>query len=223
MIFEQLSNKCDCVEVKEEDVKELINLISLYTCWTQKPCETFLNGERREVIDVPDCMCDCGVFTFDPIFRPFDVDSFQFTLVAQTGVNEETTIIGDAVYSEVDDVFKMVLPVPSCECKPNNCGCPTTYKLVVTYQAGYEKIPECLIPLFCEALKYIREKNDCSCDKCNTCDTDNDRIEIIEDDAAKLEDRLKYYFAKVLTKQYQSQLSLISVCKARRDYWGIVV
>lgn len=223
MIFEQLSSECNCVDVREADVKELINLISSYTCWAQKPCETFLMGERRQVIDVPDCMCGCGVYTFEPFYYPFDVSSFTFTLVAQSGINETSTEIMDFAYSETDEAFKMLLPLPKCECKPAQCGCPTKYKLVVTYNAGYETIPECLVPLFCEALKYIKEKNDCPCNKCDTCDTDNDRIEIVEPDAAKLEDRLKYYFVNMLSTQYRRQLSLISVCTGSRDLWGFVV
>lgn len=223
MVYEQLRDKCNCVDVREEDVKELINLISLYTCWSDKPCETFLMGKRRQVIDVPDCMCGCGVFTFEPFYYPFNVDSFTFTLVSQTGISETSVTVGEVAYSETDEVFKMILPIPSCECKPSNCGCPTKYKLVVEYMAGYETIPDCLIPLFCNALKYIKEKNDCPCNKCDTCDTDNDRIEIVEPDAAKLEDRLKYYFINMLTEQYKRQLSLISVCRADKDIWGIVV
>lgn len=223
MIYKQLSDKCNCVDVREEDVDELISLISIYTCWAEKPCETFLLGDRRQVIDVPDCQCGCGVFTFEPFYYPFDKESFQFTLVAQSGVNETSTSIADVAYSEVDEAFKMVLPIPSCECKPSNCGCPTKYKLVVDYQAGYEEIPECLLPLFCEALKYIKEKNECPCNKCDTCDTDNDQIEIVQSDAAKLSDRLKYYFVNMLTAQYKRQLSLLSLCRASKDIWGFVV
>ena len=45
---------------------ELITLISTYTCWAQSPCETFLLSERREVVDIPDCIKDCDVFEFEP-------------------------------------------------------------------------------------------------------------------------------------------------------------
>ena len=222
MLYDQLSDKCNCVEVRESDVDELINLISMYTCWMQEPCETFLYGERRQVIDVPDCMCDCSVFTFEPFYKPFDIESFTFTLVAQTGIEETSIAIGDVAYSETDEVFKMMLPIPNCKCK-SQCGCPTNYKLVVTYNAGFDDLPDCLIPVFCEALKYIKDKNDCPCNRCDTCDTDDDRIEVVESEAAKLQDRLKYYFVKVLTEQYKKQLSLISICKPERKLWGFVV
>ena len=69
-ILEQLQAYCDCVkDITEEDVAELVNLISIATCWQAKPCETFLVGERREVIDLPSC-ADCPI-TFEPFYQPF--------------------------------------------------------------------------------------------------------------------------------------------------------
>ena len=45
-IIEQLKEFCDCFPCDEDNklektVKEAIHLISLLTCWTQRPCETF--------------------------------------------------------------------------------------------------------------------------------------------------------------------------------------
>lgn len=224
-IYKQLSEQCNCITVNESDIDELINLVSIYTCWTQKPCETFLSGERREVLDLPDCMDECEVFTFEPFYSPFDEDSFSFTLVAQTGIEEETTEITDFSYSELDGNFKMILPIPSCRCHAPKCGCPTKYKLLVTYVAGYEELPECLIPLFCEALQYIKEKNNCSCDKCQKCDAkyEEDKTEILIDNAATLTDQLKNYFIRVLAMQYRRQLSLISLCQRLNELWGFRV
>lgn len=225
-IYEQLSKQCDCIDkIETSDVDELINLISSYTCWMNKPCENLLSGERREVIDIPDCVCDCEVFEFKPFYHPFDEESFIFTLIAQTGIEEDATGITDFSYSEVDGDFKMLLPLPSCRCGAPKCGCPTNYKLVVDYVAGYEELPDCLLPLMCEALQYIKEKNNCSCDKCPTCDKkyEEDQTEIIIDNAASLTDRIKYYFAKVLTEQYKRELSLISLCEKPNELWGFRV
>lgn len=224
-IYEQLSEKCNCIgSVKDTDIDELINLVSVYACWAQSPCETFLSGERREVIDLPDCMDECEVFNFEPFYYPFDVESFSFTLVAQTGIEEETTQITGYSYSEIDGNFKMILPIPNCRCaKP--CGCPTKYKLLVTYAAGYEELPECLIPIFCEALQYIKEKNNCSCDACPTCDKkyEEDKTAILVYDSASLTDQIKNYFIRVLAEQYKRQLSLISLCKRPNELWGFRV
>ena len=225
-IYEQLSTQCNCIgTVSEADVDELIHLISVYLCWAQKPCETLLSGERKEVLELPDCVDDCEVFTFEPFYHPFDEGSFEFTLIAQTGIEETATPITDFAYSETDDNFKMLLPIPNCRCKGRQCGCETKYKLLVTYVAGYEELPDCILPLLCEALQYIKEKNDCSCDKCSACDNkyEEDKTEILIDNAATLTDQLKNYFIRVLAHQYKKQLSMLSLCKHPSELWGFRV
>ena len=221
-IVEQLTEYCECVEVNEKDVDELINLISLYTCWTSKPCETFLQNDRREIVDLPDCRKECDVFVFEPFYKPFDEESFTFTVIEQKGI-EENTIPISAFYSEVDGNFRMELPLHRCECGCK-CDCDPTYKLVVDYVAGYEELPECVLPVFCEALQYIKEKNTCDCSECQTCASEySQQIEIEYENGATLTDRLQDYFLKVLTAQFSRQLSLISLCREPAKLWGFVV
>ena len=222
--FEQLTEYCDCQDVAEKDVTELINLISAYTCWANEPCETFLLGERREVRDLPDCICDdCFVYEFEPLYAPFDPTSFEFTLVEQNGITETTSILSSYAYSEVDGKFRLELPLPNCRCKPS-CGCESKYKLLVKYVAGYEEIPECLLPLFCEALTWIAEKNKCCCeDGCDNCDPTKNTDEGVIN-YATIEGRLQEHFLNILTKQYFNQLSLISLCNGYKgELWGVVV
>ena len=107
--LEQLTEYCDCQDVTDKDVNELIDLISTYTCWAQHPCETFLQNERREVVDLPDCVCECDVFEFEPFFAPFDADSFEFTLIEQNGITETATALSTFAYSEVDEKFRLDL------------------------------------------------------------------------------------------------------------------
>ena len=220
--LEQLTEYCDCLDVEERDVTELINLISTYTCWAQKPCETFLLSERKEVVELPKCVCDCDVFEFEPFFAPYDVESFTFTLVEQNGINETLTTITSYTYSEADEKFRMELPLPDCKCRPR-CGCESKYKLLVTYVAGYENIPECLLPLFCEALQWIAEKNKCDCAECEGCDP-NKRDEQTVIDYGSLTGRIQEHFLTVLTAQYFQQLSLISLCQRYKgELWGVIV
>lgn len=222
-IFEQLTEYCDCQEVKDRDVNELIDLISSFTCWAQSPCETFLKSERRQVLELPNCVNDCDVFEFEPFYAPFDKDSFTFTLIEQNGIQETATPITDFIYSEVDGNFKMELPLPTCNCKPN-CGCESKFKLLVTYVAGYELIPECLLPLMCEALMWIAEKNDCdcNCEQCTPCDQNYREPKQI--DYASLTGRLQEHFLTILTRQYFRQLSLISLCsRYKGQLWAVVV
>ena len=230
-VYEQLIEYCDCLIVSEpheapyakfdeRDVNELIDLISNYTCWANKPCETFLQSERKEVIDVKDCSCECDVIEFEPYYAPFDVDSFEFTLVEQNGIEETLTPITTYKYSEADEKFRLELPLPNCDCKPR-CGCKSNYKLVIKYVAGYEELPECLLPLFCETLQWIIDKNKCDCEKCEECENKyTDKHEI---DFTTVDGRLKNYFLNVMVSQYIRQLSLISLCKKNLDMWSVVV
>ena len=220
-ITEQLTEYCGCLDtVKEQDVEELIHLISSYTCWAQHPCETFLQSERVEVRELPSCACECDVFTFEPFFTPFDPDSFTFTLIEQNGIEEIPTPITNYVYSMADDNFRVELGLPDCKCKPK-CGCESKYKLLVTYVAGFEEIPECLLPVFCDALGVIAEKNDCECEKCEPCD--QAYVEPKQIDYTNLEGRMREYFLQTLSRQYARQLGLISLCRRQHDIWGFVV
>lgn len=231
-VYEQLTEYCDCLvnETRDEgkiptfdnrEVDELINLISTYTCWANSPCETFLQGERKEVVEVPNCINDCDVFEFEPFYAPFDPDSFIFTLVEQNGINETLTEVTSYAYSEADEKFRLELPLPSCECGKPQCGCQSTYKLMVTYVAGYDEIPECLLPLMCEAMQWIIEKNKCDCEACQDCE--NQYANNNEIDYTTLTGRIQEHFLNVLTAQYFRQLALISLCRRRNELWAVVV
>lgn len=219
-VIEQITEYCDCQNFTERDVTELIDLISQYTCWTQVPCETFLQSERKEVIDLPNCMDDCDIFKFEPFYQPFDETSFSFTLVEQNGLTETVTEITDYIYSVADGNFRLKLPLPRCECKPE-CGCESEYKLLVTYVAGYELLPDCLLPVFCEALQYIADKNECDCNECDGCDDARTNETYI--DETTLEGHLQVYFLQTLTPLYKKQLGMISLCQYRNVLWGVVV
>ena len=222
--LEQLTEYCDCTDIEERDVNELISLISTYTCWAQKPCETFLTSERREVKDLPDCVNECDIYRFTPFFAPFEKDSFTFTLVEQNGISEISTPVTSYIYSEADGEFRLELPLPSCKCRPDPCGCKSSYKLVITYVAGYPNIPECLLPMFCDAVYWLHQKNKCDCEECDACGengtfvTDGRHI-----DYTTLEGRLQDNFLAVFTHQYFNQLSLISLCRRQDNVWGVVV
>lgn len=223
-IYEQLIAYCDCVDAKEEDIDELISLISMATCWSQEPCETFLNSLREEVIDIDDCLCDCEIIKFAPFYSPFDKNSFTFTLVKQEGINETFIPIEEVAYSEVEGVFKLIPPLPNCHCMNDGCSCNPDYKLLVRYIAGYDLLPECLLPVFCEGLQYIIERRKCDCSECQEClNYDDDRVEVLIANAATITNQLKAFFVSTLSKQYMRQLAQISLCQSRKKLWGVVV
>lgn len=223
-IVDQLSEYCTCVkDATEENIAELVNVVSLATCWMREPCETFLKGDRREVIDLPECM-DCP-FEFEPYYHPFEIDSFKFYLVKIEGITETVSEITDFSYSVVKDRFLIDLGLPSCKCRPCDlCNeCKPEYKLVVEYTAGYETIPDCLLPVFCNILQVIVAKNDCKCDDCG-CDKSNyeeDNIQYATGDVVTV--ALETDLGQVLVEQYKKQLSMISLCKPAPSLWGFVV
>ena len=222
-IYDQLTEYCDCLstgcdnQITEKDVQEIIDLISIATCWTNEPCDTFLLGERREVIDLPSCL-DCE-FEFEPFYHPYDETSFSFTVVKQQGTEIESTSI-DYAYNTATGKFVMDLGLPSCKCKRPKCSdCDPTYKLVVTYTAGYETLPDCLLPVFCNLMDVIIAKNECDCEKDCACDT-NEEIKYATGDVVTA--ALETDLGKLLVEQYKRQLSMISLCE-ERSFWGVVV
>lgn len=220
-ILKQLTDYCDCIDkIEETDVEELIDLISMYTCWTSKPCENFLMGSRREIVTLPNCLNDCGVYTFIPFYHPYSVESFTFSLVEQNGTTETITPVTDFIYT-VDEEFRLNLELPKCKCRPQ-CGCDSTFKLVAEYNAGYEEIPDCLLPVFCEALTWVVDKNKCDCE-CEPCEQDPITREPLID-GTTIDGQMRAFFVETLANQYKRQLSLISLCdKGHNIMWGFVV
>lgn len=222
-LIDQLTGYCDCVkDATDEDVVELINVVSMATCWTQKPCETFLTGERREIIDLPSCT-DCPI-TFDPYYHPFDVESFKFSLVKIQGIEETVTPITEFAYHETDGLFHINTGLPSCKCGcvKCTCGCDPEYKLLVEYTAGYDLIPDCLLSVFCNLLEVIHAKRECNC--CNDCgceaETEQD-IKYASGDVVSV--ALETDLGKMLVQDYKNLLGMMSLCKGKNEMWGVVV
>lgn len=218
-IVTQLEEYCPCVDSPDtEDIQEIVSIISMYTCWTNTPCETFLLGERREVVDLPPCL-DCA-FEFEPFYTPFDTESFDFVIVKQEGstITEEHV---DAVYNRATGKFIVDTGLPSCNCYRKCSPCKADIKLVVTYEAGYERLPECLLPVFCNLLEVIKAKNECDCEKDCGCNSENQQnIKYAEGDIVTVQ--VETELGKIILHQYMKQISLISLC-VERHIWGDVV
>lgn len=219
-IYKQLTDYCQCVEdVDQKDVDELIYTISLATGWVKNPCDTFLTGERREVIDLPSC-ADCPI-TFEPFYHPFEVDSFKFYLAKIEGINETVTEITEFAYHQTEGLFYIDPGLPSCKCKTCTCGCPPSYKMIVEYVAGYDNIPECLLPVFCNVLEVIRAKNECNCcDDCG-CENQEQKVKYASGDIVSV--ALETDIGKILVEQYKKQIGMLSLIRSYSKLWGLVV
>lgn len=201
----------------------MLNVVSMFTCWSDDSCESkcssFLQGERREVVDLPSCM-DC-VYEFTPRFAPFVPESFTFSLVKIVGTEEEITPITDFRYSTLDCKFRVNTGLPSCKCICNPCGCAPEYKLLVEYVAGYEELPACVLPVLCNLLTVIHAKNDCCCDDSCACNQGEQDIKYACGDVTSVQ--IETDLGKLVAEQMTGSLGVLSVCPQQTDIWGVVV
>lgn len=245
-LFEQVTQYCSCVEeITEKDVDDMIGVVSLATGWMLRPCETFELSDRREVIDLPSCM-DCP-YEFTPYYFPFDPSSFSFSLIETKGTERTITPISDFLYTgfysygcdcasdmQYDGTFRVDTGLPNCTCQcgKTECGCPTEYKLLVEYKAGYDTLPDCLLPVMCNLLEVIHAKNSCDCSTCG-CESNKATYDIEGESITAQEIKyksgdvvsvfLETDLGKMLVEQYKNQLGQMSLLKYRHDVWGCVV
>lgn len=218
-IVDQLKAYCECTDVSEKDVNEMIHLISMATCWQRNdPCETFLTGDRREVIDLPSC-ADCP-YIFVPFYRPFDISTFKFYLSKIEGIQETVTGITDFAYNS-DGKFYINLGLPSCKCSCDPCGCPPKYRLVVEYVAGYDELPDCILPAFCDVIQVINAKNDCDCEECPCGEDGENNVQYAKGDVVTVS--LQTQIGAILTEQYKNMIGQLSLCREEDSLWGFVV
>lgn len=219
-IEEQLRDFCPCV--KEDgafsaNVAEMINVVSLATGWMRTPCETLMSGERKEVFPV-ECE-DCPI-EFTPYYHPFEPDSFSFYLIQTKGLEETVTEL-DFSYSEANGLFRVDLGM-DCKCMAKECGCPTTYQVMAKYTAGYDLLPDCLLPVFCNLLEVIRAKNSCDCGcGCGGSENSEQNIEYASGDIVTV--ALETDLGKILVEQYKNQLAALSLINGEQRLWGFVV
>lgn len=233
-IIEQLQDYCDCLDkymedeaVLEKNVNEMIHLISIMTCWAQKPCETFLKSERIEKFDIDyikKCGCDNGIIEFELFYRHFiEKDSVKVNIVMRDGLKEEIIEIDqeDYYYSDLENILRVDI---SKYYEENRCSCKQLSKVIVTYDAGYEEIPFCLLQLFCDVLHVISMKNKCDCSTCQACQNDysEDDVEIDYYDK-EIDRQIERYVKTLVNNSYQEQLKLISICRAETNMLGVII
>lgn len=244
-IYEQLGSYCDCSVVKDKDVDEAINIVSQLTCWNSGSerrlgvmCQTFLMGARKEIVDLPDCLPKCPAFLFYPFYYPFDMNSFTFKVAHISGVNETITELTDVHWIETKGAFGIDLSeiIPSCHCKCDCCSCKDEFKLIVEYDAGYEEIPECILPIMCNLVNVIEAKNNCDCDEqCPSCSNSTTTVNPMTGQLQTSVQTIKYAsgdlttvqleteLARLIVDNYKREIGLISLCSDPKELWGTVV
>lgn len=245
-IRDQLIDYCDCLNLEEprdqydhiydRDLDQLIYLTSILTCWTQKPCETFLNSEREEIVDLAKykkCGCEGGLIEFKPFYAPFnqpgvvDVESMNIQLIVMKRLAEEVIDVApeDFVYSPYFNVWRVNIGkyVGNID-----CCCPGQYKVVFRYYAGYSLLPDCLLQLFCDLLHVVHDKNNCSCRTCQACKgtdtTEITDVDITYSEGDTASPKLREYLERLVIAAYTKEIGYISICPGtEKNIWSVVV
>lgn len=235
-IIEQIREHCDCLADKdmenvgliEKSISQLIQLLSTITCWTNgsDPCATFLNSERMELFDmekVVECgQCDSGIMEVDLFYTPVEPDSIKVKVLKRNRLKFEEIELDESQYSFNHYEDKLYIDL-SDYAGTNPCNCDVIQKVIVEYVAGYDLLPECLMPIFCDLLDEIIEMNRCDCPlTCEPCQIDESSlssVEIVEDEQFSK----SLYIRNTIMNAYSKQLAFISLCGKQKAFWGMVV
>lgn len=223
-VYEQLYDYCDCIRKSDtrdykfdKNIKLLIDLISTLTCWKGSPCETFLSSDREEVFDInaiQSCYCDNGLMIIDLDYPEVKEDTFTVILQKREGIKFENIELSENeyAYNPYENKLYIDLSEHGTNCQ---CDCTKLHKVIVQYTAGFEEIPECLLPIFCEYLSHVIELNRCQCN-CTTCQEDE------TEESTEITD-LEAYVKHSILVAYARQLETISRCKYKFEFKGMVV
>lgn len=175
-MVDKLKGYCSCVNFKDEAVIEqylesFLRVLARLFCWVDGDCATILKSKRQEVIDVKDyetCGCDAYMEVKPYYYKGFDASTLTVALQAKQGMKRELielptdkwdySFLDGTIIVNLSDYLKV------CCCNSNHCGCETTYKLVLNYEAGYtaDTLPACVYEAMCHFLQiFIAYQNKC--------------------------------------------------------------
>lgn len=224
-IYEQLQTNCNCVrksDLNDESFKvnvmQLVDLISTITCWKNNTCETFLSSDREEVFDIDfirSCRCDGGFVITDLFYKEIKEETIQVILQTRDGIHFEDIEISKEDFTFNTYENKLYIDLSSYGID-NICSCKKLHKIIVRYTAGYELLPKCIVPVFCDYLQHLIEYNRCDCN-CDTCDDETENKAPVEPDT------IEEYIQRTLFISYQRQLEIISLCGNHYKFLGLVV
>lgn len=238
-IIEQLKTNCDCISDNEwsngkleQNISEFLDLISSMTCWKTKSCETLLMSERTEIFDIKDLNAECGVCDSGIVMKYlyFDLiqeDSLKVMILVRKGLKIERIELDSELFTFCPETNQLFVDL-SDFVFDSECTCESILKMIVTYDAGYEILPECLFPILCDFLDYVIDMNKCTCGACTTCESDSTQdVTIVEGETDSEEFiSIKLQIRNLITSNYMRQLEFISLCgnsMAYMPFSGLVV
>ena len=154
-------------------VWQAIRYISNITCWTDSELETFLLSARKQVFHAETkcgcswncCKCDEDAIVIPLDYAPYPENPFVggkiSAMVNGRVVSEDITAeylnehldpITGKVYIMRDDFPTILLDYGKC-C----CLCKRKVAILLEYNAGYEAIPDGILPLICPIVSKIEE------------------------------------------------------------------
>lgn len=230
-IYDQIAGYCNCMsEIDpcnvEKYLAQLVDYVSMMTCWKRKSCETFLSSEREEVFApnyINDCGCDQGLTIIPLYYTHIFEPTIQVTIQLRDGVNFCEVLVDPEDYSF--DTYDNELYINLSKylgLAGGQCDCTKFKQIIVRYIAGYDRIPDCILPIFCDLMSYIIELNACGCTQCTDCESGSMRDE--EDFPKDENEQLIYtWIQQAVTTVYINQLGLMSLCGKKHDFLGVVV
>lgn len=231
-IREQLKAHCDCLPEMDDHLfnkvlKRAISHISSVTCWRNEFCATFLNEKRTELVNIGAiliCGCDAGLVKLNPWFSGrkgdlIDPETFEVEIIRVQGLSEETNVLPlhDFAYITSKNELRMNLLnfVDVTDC------CPTELQAKITYYAGYDQIPDCLLDLFCDLMRVIHDITKCDCSTCQKCTSEDLQATEVDDIT---EPTIDNFINTIITTGYRKNLGLMSNCKkVNGKPWGAKV
>lgn len=158
VILEQIKSSCPCFADKTDEeltvlIENLILMLSVSLCWDNG----FLYQERSETFDYVNDNCftcrPCERYKHYPLFyQSPEMDVLTVELITYNGLQETRYTLPDDTYT----IRKGELLIDSAGLPRTCCTCSCEeFELNVTYNAGYKKLPERLVPIFCSLLTTI--------------------------------------------------------------------
>lgn len=160
-IVNQIKENCPCFEEKEMSELEsmittLIDLLSTSLCWNSSICGNFIRHVEVEKFDYinDSCFtCDCSsqIVKYDLFYtlKEIEIKIVEVTLITYSGLKETKIVLDPNSYTYRNGqilIDRTILPNNCC-----TCSCDE-FVLSVAYETGFDKLPECLLPIFCELL-----------------------------------------------------------------------
>lgn len=226
---------CDDGVLVQQYMGTFLSVLARIFCWVDEDCATILKTQRREVLELGDYeICDCkAIFEFKPYYhKGFDPSTMKLYLHVRQGMDRDVIELDDSMYNWdwVDGTYLVDMSQyikPCCKCT-RCCGCETTYKLVVTYEAGYtaETMPPCIIDALCHFMNvFVAYQNDCgSLNDCMQMDRlavgsvlKRKQVDTIVRECEIDNESIDRVYMKLIYKWAFHSLSMLSLCQIKHD------